>query len=294
MNEIEYDITKSNMEEELKHKMESRYDFDEPRARAKQGRKTCHTGPKGVLTDYEEAKLKMRARRLQEKIVSQKKELRTEHKAQSNETTETLDSDDALEDLQDDDEIDDELLAQYKQHKLNVMEATRPRFGNTMEVTAWTFEKEVDGAPRNVWVVVHVYQDYMERCARMNYCIAQVAKSYPHIKFMRARSDKLGLDNYPEVGLPTFIVFRNGEQLQNHIAVHTLIGNPFDVKDVEAFLIRNKVIEPVVVIPDLHDVQREKQRAQRGIASKIDIKNNAAHSQRVAEEDDSDSELDID
>lgn len=127
----------------------------------------------------------------------------------------------------------------------------------------------------------------------MNYCIAQVAKAYPHIKFMRARSDRLGLDSYPEVGLPTFIVFRNGQQLQNHIAVHTLIGNPFDVKDVEAFLIQNKVIEPVVVIPDLHEVQKEKRNVQRIQSSKIDIKNNAAHSNRVVDED-SDSELDID
>jgi len=323
MDQINYDINREHLEEELNHKIEQKYEFNEPRARAKQGRKTCHTGPKGVLTDFEEAKLKMRARRIDDKIEREKKvymnigndldetayrlqvidlntikptakELRTEHKSESNEPTETVDSDDALEDEEED--IDEELLAQYKQHKLNVMEATRPRFGNTMEVTAWTFEKEIERAPKNIWVVVHVYQDYMERCARMNYCIAQVAKAYPHIKFMRARSDRLGLDNYPEVGLPTFIVFRNGEQLQNHIAVHTQIGNPFDVKDVEAFLIQHKVIQPVVVIPDLHDIQNEKRNAerQRLQSSNIDIKNNAAHSKRTVDDDDSDSELDID
>merc|ERR1719474_2613165 len=323
MNEIEFDIATENMEEELKHKMEMKYEFNEPRMAAKQGRKTCHTGPKGVLTDFEEAKLVMRARRIDEKIDAEKnrmymkhgndsdytahhlqvidmntnkptaKELRTEHKSQSNEATESVDSDEEFEE-EDEEEIDEELLAQYKQHKLNVMEATRPRFGNTMEVTAWTFEKEVDGAPRNVWVVVHVYQDYMERCARMNYCIAQVAKSYPHIKFLRARSDKLGLDNYPEVGLPTFIVFRNGQQLQNHIAVHTLIGNPFDVKAVEAFLIRNGVIQPVVVIPDLNEVQNEKRSAENTKRTTVDIKNNAANSNRAVGDEDSDSELDID
>merc|ERR1712154_426665 len=170
-----------------------------------------------------------------------------------------------------------------------------PRYGNTMELTAWTFEKEVDQAPKNVFVVVHVYQDYMERCARMNYAIAQIAKSYPHIKFLRARSDRLGLDNYPEVGLPTFIVFKNGKQLQNHIAVHTLIGNPFQVKDVEAFLIQNKVINPVVVIPDIGGNQQEQQQTHNKKETNITMRNNGkVQFGKKSNDEDSDSELDID
>merc|ERR1712154_481286 len=156
-----------------------------------------------------------------------------------------------------------------------------PRYGNTMEMTAWTFQKEGDEAPKNVFVVIHVYQDYVERCARMNYAIAQVAKSYPHIKFLRARSDRLGLNDYPEIGLPTFIVFKNGEQLQNHIAVHEQLGkSPFDVKDVEAFLIKHKVIEPVIVIPDIggdgqEDVV-ETDKNGKYIKTKVNIRNNAS------------------
>ena len=33
--------------------------------------------------------------------------------------------------------------------------------------------------------------------------------------------------------------------------MHELIGTPFGVKDVEAFLIKHKVIEPVIIIPDV-------------------------------------------
>eukprot|EP01083_Nonionella_stella_P251469 867614_1 len=276
MNRILYDIQREEAELQFKSKIEEKYEFNEPRAAAKQGRKTCHTGPKGVLTDYEEAKLKMRAFRIEDKIQKENKkymsldnssnetahkltiidmknqkptakQLRTEKKELSKDE---YDSDDLLDD---DDDIDEQALLQYKLQKMKILQENRPRFGDTKELTAWTFEKEVDGAPINVWVVVHVYQDYLERCARMNFAIGQIAKSYPHIKFMRARSDRLGLDNYPEIGLPTFIIFKNGQQLQNHIAVHELVGNPFDVKDVEAFLIKNKVIQPIVIIPDIGD-----------------------------------------
>merc|ERR1719295_503256 len=70
---IEYDMATENAEMELAHKIEQKYEFNEPRMAAKQGRKTCHSGPKGVLTDYEEAKLKMRALRLGDKIRREQK-----------------------------------------------------------------------------------------------------------------------------------------------------------------------------------------------------------------------------
>merc|ERR1719361_2777112 len=310
---------------QYQQKLEEKFEFNEPRMAAKQGRKTCHTGPKGVITDFEEAKLKMRAFRIEDKIKREskkymsfgnasnetaqkltiidskaakptKKQLRREHPIKSeSKSQEAIDDDDLdSDDLFDDDaEEDEEALLRYKMQKMQILRDNQARYGNTMELTAWTFEKEVDQAPKNVFVVVHVYQDYMERCARMNYAIARIAKSYPHIKFLRARSDRLGLDTYPEIGLPTFIVFKNGQQLQNHIAVHELIGCPFEVKDVEAFLIKNKVIEPVVVIPDIgaNDEENEKKQVYGNKMRNLKVRNNASIGfSNQCNEDDSESE----
>eukprot|EP01084_Bolivina_argentea_P043454 80074_1 len=283
LNRILYDIQREQVESEMKSKIEESYKFNEPRYAAKQGRKTCHTGPKGVLTDFEEAKLKMRALRINDKIKKEQikymniggnsnmtqfqhkiidknkqkptaKQLRREKQTDIKSQEEDIDDIDSDDLLEDEDDNDEEALLRYKLAKMKIMEENRPRYGDTKELTAWTFEKEVDMAPLNVWVVVHVYQDYMERCGRMNYAIAQIAKSYQHIKFMRARSDRIGLDTYPEVGLPTIIIFKNGKQLQNHIAVHEIINKiAFSVKDVEQFLIDNGVIKPVTFIPDMND-----------------------------------------
>eukprot|EP00485_Elphidium_margaritaceum_P005119 CAMPEP_0202696260 /NCGR_PEP_ID=MMETSP1385-20130828/9553_1 /ASSEMBLY_ACC=CAM_ASM_000861 /TAXON_ID=933848 /ORGANISM="Elphidium margaritaceum" /LENGTH=364 /DNA_ID=CAMNT_0049352377 /DNA_START=38 /DNA_END=1132 /DNA_ORIENTATION=- len=329
MDRILYDISKEQQEMELQAKLDQMYEFNEPRAAAKQGRKTVHTGPKGVLTDQMEARLKMRARRIEEKIYREKhgnymaldssvddtqhkltivdqrkqwvsaKQKRREHKLDSKDNEEG-DSDDALSE----DDMDELALQRYKLQRMKILEAHQPRFGDTKELTAWTFDEEVEHAPHNVWVVVHVYQDYMERCARMNYALGQIAKSYPHIKFMRARSDRLGLDNYPEVGLPTLIVFRNGKQLQNHIAMHTQIAGAFEVKDVEAFLIKNGVMKPVVIIPDgiedASDTRNEAvytKKTTTRARSDIRLQNNSnvklAYKTKVQNDSD-DSELDID
>lgn len=317
-----YDLARDQAEMELKAKIDEAHEFNEPRFAARQGRKTYHSGPKGVLTDYEEAKLKMRALRIQDQLKREQKSKymtldsastetqhkltiidkqkqkvlrekeRTDHKSQE---LDDHDNDDEL--LEDEEDVDDHILMQYKLEKMRIMEENRPRFGDTKEMTAWTFDKEVEQAPKNVWVVVHVYQDYMERCARMNYAIAQVAKSYPHIKFLRARSDRLGLDKYPEMGLPTLIVFKNGAQLQNHIAVHEVIGNPFEVKDVEAFLIKHKVIQPVVEIPDIEEFQQKKRNQGASSSKKKSGKilgANVLGSNKAAQHDSDDSELDID
>eukprot|EP01084_Bolivina_argentea_P012900 24165_1 len=89
MNRILYDIQREEAELQFKSKIEEKYEFNEPRAAAKQGRKTCHTGPKGVLTDYEEAKLKMRAFRIEDKIQKENKKYMSLDNS-SNETTHKL------------------------------------------------------------------------------------------------------------------------------------------------------------------------------------------------------------
>ncbi len=75
----------------------------------------------------------------------------------------------------------------------------------------------------------------------MNNCLAKIAIAYPHVKFLRARSDRIGLDKYPEIGLPTLIVFKNGNQMRNLIALHELVGMPFTAPKVEAFLVKLRI-----------------------------------------------------
>ena len=77
----------------------------------------------------------------------------------------------------------------------------------------------------------------MERCADMNRALSGLAKAYPHVQFLRARSDKIALDDYPKIGLPTLIIWKNGDQLQNFVAMQTLVETPFTAKIVEEFLI---------------------------------------------------------
>lgn len=160
---------------------------EEPRFEARQGRKTYHTGPKGVLTDYEEAKLKLRAKRLQQKLNAKKRvymqldncsdvtpfkfidvnlqklsvsQLRRETNSKEEEYS---DEDDASEELkiaeEEFDDIPDEILEQYKLQMKKTFDKYHERYGSLKECNVFSFVEQVEKAPPNVFTVMHVYQD---------------------------------------------------------------------------------------------------------------------------------------
>ena len=56
---------------------------------------------------------------------------------------------------------DDEFYAQYKAERLKVLQqkAELPRFGTLLDVNKQEWEAEITNAQKDVWVVIHMYQD---------------------------------------------------------------------------------------------------------------------------------------
>ena len=82
------------------------------------------------------------------------------------------------------------------------------------------------------------WHQYMPRCADMNKSLSELSRVYPHVQFLRARSDRIALDDYPEIGLPTLIIWKNGQQLNNFIAMQSLVETPFTARIIQDFLIK--------------------------------------------------------
>ena len=139
----------------------------------------------------------------------------------------------------------------------------------------------------------------------MNQCLSKIAEAYPHVKIMRARSDFLGLDEYPDVGMPTLIFFKDGKQLHNHIAIHKkLKTEKFTTKLIEQFFLDNKIIERVINLDNeiSKSTQKKKSKSKKKF-QKISFygnNSNSVHSFKTKTNNnnnnnsDDDSELDID
>ncbi|GBE89062.1 hypothetical protein SCP_1500640 [Sparassis crispa] len=65
------------------------------------------------------------------------------------------------------------------------------RFGHLREVGVSSFVQAVE-EDRNVWVLVHIYDPSLDRCASLDDELSRLARLYPSTKFLRARAGALG------------------------------------------------------------------------------------------------------
>ncbi|KAI0916682.1 hypothetical protein AcV5_003104 [Taiwanofungus camphoratus] len=65
------------------------------------------------------------------------------------------------------------------------------RFGHLMEVGVRSFVQAVE-EDRTVWVLVHIYDPSLDRCAALDDTLSRLARTYPSTKFLRARAGALG------------------------------------------------------------------------------------------------------
>ena len=117
-----------------------------------------------------------------------------------------------------------------------------PEFGQVREVERQEFLHEVDGVPKNVYVVVHIYEPYIHACQVMNRSLELIAQKFTQVKILRMRSIHMG-DDYDHVALPTLMIYCNKELVACSTRITDDLGETFTKADVESLLAENGVIE---------------------------------------------------
>lgn len=134
------------------------------------------------------------------------------------------------------DEFDDDFLEQYKQKRLEEIKvmSQKPQFGTVEEISKQDYVNEVTNAPKDVFVVLHLHQDYSEVSSRLNLILIELAKVHKTVKFLRIKADRC-IENFPDTKVPTTIIYKSGELLHNIIRVDKEIKT-MNYGGVEAFL----------------------------------------------------------
>ncbi|EJF59319.1 hypothetical protein DICSQDRAFT_138633 [Dichomitus squalens LYAD-421 SS1] len=65
------------------------------------------------------------------------------------------------------------------------------RYGHLREVGVRSYVQAVE-EDRDVWVVVHIYDPSLDRCATVDEALSRLARTYPYTKFLRARAGAIG------------------------------------------------------------------------------------------------------
>jgi len=85
----------------------------------------------------------------------------------------------------------------WRQRRLEELKAVAAnggagRYGHLREVGLSGYIEAVEKVPREVWVVMHIYDASLGRCAILDSHLSSLARRYPTVKFIRARAGAIG------------------------------------------------------------------------------------------------------
>ena len=132
----------------------------------------------------------------------------------------TLDEMDEFED-----EEDDRVLAMWRQKRIAEMQALhqKAKYGSLKHISADEFVDEVNKAEKDVWVILHLYQESLPVCKVFNARLSSLAKKFPCVKFLNIKSTDC-IPGYPDYNLPTILIYKSGDLIRQVVGAHEFDG----------------------------------------------------------------------
>jgi hypothetical protein len=123
------------------------------------------------------------------------------------------------------DEEDDEVLKRYKEKRIKEMKelASRPHFGKLLELKKQDYIQEVTNAPKGVYVVLHLYQDYLMDCKILDKIFDSLAHRFVLVKFMRIKANEC-VEGLKDKDVPAVIIYHDGQLLKQLIPATYYFG----------------------------------------------------------------------
>mmetsp|Transcript_16236 Transcript_16236/g.33364 ORF Transcript_16236/g.33364 Transcript_16236/m.33364 type:complete len:367 (+) Transcript_16236:44-1144(+) len=243
-------------------------------------REAKHTGVKGVLEDYKQAK---KQKELEYEIECQYRESVLETIAtgsvllpgESSISAASLNAIEAAsvrrdekdygnEVEEDEKREEEEFMKSYRDARLTQLKhaARYPIYGTLLEVDAFEFAELVDDMDPRSHLVIHMYEPYVEGCKRINNMLDELSRRMRWCQVARLHCFKAN-PNFDPVALPVIMVYRGGEMVENFVKVTDVLPKDFKVDDLQWLLENAGVVNPEsaeggkdLVIQEVSDVSR--------------------------------------
>ncbi|OMJ73788.1 hypothetical protein SteCoe_27464 [Stentor coeruleus] len=119
----------------------------------------------------------------------------------------------------------------------------KPEFGTVTEVYRQNIIQEVNNTPKDVFVIIHLYQDYIVHCRLIDECLSKLAMKFVNYKFMRIKATSC-LENFRDSNCPALVVCKNSRIVHQMIGCACLLGGIHISEDsIEWVLAQKKVWE---------------------------------------------------
>ncbi|KAI8140307.1 thioredoxin-like protein [Fennellomyces sp. T-0311] len=212
------------------------------------------TGPKGVLADHAHYQREQRDAQAEERRLYNAKMLAkapTTTTYREDESARELviqhppsdeeESDDLL------DEDDEEAIRRYREQRLGELKRlNNPKsrmmhrvFGSVEDIAADDYATVIDKEWRTVPVVVHLYDESISACRKLDDYLVDLARKYALAKFIRVSAADLEFDL---VGSPAILAYKGGMLVANLVRFVDYVGPRFSDDAVEAALLKSKAL----------------------------------------------------
>lgn len=210
---------------------------------------STNTGPKGVIKDWQRFKqleTERNAEKESERVALMKKLCVTSKTVAEDEQQDKMDELELeLNQLM----VEDGFLMLYQKERMREMieqlKNVPKRFGTVVALTNGDeFLHAIDNEDKVVTVIVHIYENKIPACKKLNRCLAELARSYDNVKFCNIISSVAGMSqNFNLSGVPALLVYKAGNLIGNFVRLtDELGGDEFYTSDVEGFLIEHAML----------------------------------------------------
>lgn len=123
------------------------------------------------------------------------------------------------------DNIEEESIQRYRKNYIKEHQSTadKTQFGALTEIKKQNFIQEVKRAPKDVYVILHLYQNYIVHCRLIDECLSSLAKKFINHKFVRIQATCF-ISNFHDSDCPAIIIYKNSKVIHEMIACTSLLG----------------------------------------------------------------------
>eukprot|EP00188_Purpureofilum_apyrenoidigerum_P004860 Plantae.Rhodophyta-Purpureofilum_apyrenoidigerum.ctg5822.p1 GENE.Plantae.Rhodophyta-Purpureofilum_apyrenoidigerum.ctg5822~~Plantae.Rhodophyta-Purpureofilum_apyrenoidigerum.ctg5822.p1 ORF type:complete len:227 (-),score=65.18 Plantae.Rhodophyta-Purpureofilum_apyrenoidigerum.ctg5822:305-985(-) len=179
---------------------------------------------KGVIPEKTEEEL------VEEALSSMIEETVARYDPHERKTVDELD-----EDLEEADSEEERILVKHRDRRMAEMKENmaRKRYGpGVRHISAHEWKEEVTQAGPEVYVVVQLFQEGLDKSKLMDSITTDLSVKFKHTKFVKCKATD-AIKKYPDSKLPTLLVYHNGSVLKQFVGFEAFNGLKTDADDVE-------------------------------------------------------------
>ena len=133
----------------------------------------------------------------------------------------------SLEQLQalEEDDMDSAAIKAWQEKRLQEMreQAKKRVFRHVYEISKQDYVREINEAGPGVYVLLHLYQDYIPACRAINAAFEELCERFPTYKFVKIQATRC-VENFRDSDCPTLLIYRDGNPVKQYAACGGLFG----------------------------------------------------------------------